>query len=101
MTWEFAYYTSLVKRIAKEQLVLDKQFAKDFLALRSKMYAKKISGPEFWAQYKKLLLESVGGNKKLLQELLEKTDKEMKARFKEAEKQPKEERPPLDLRLPE
>lgn len=102
---EFANYTFLIKRIANMQLFLDKKFIKEYVELRAKLYTKKISGLKFWEQYKKALLRSVQGNKALLNSLLRKTDNEMKRRFKEAErtekKEAKEEKPVIDLSLPE
>jgi len=102
MNLEFAYNTGLVKKVAGAQLVLDKEFARESLGLRGKLYTKKISGADFWAQYKKALLESVGKNKAALQSIFRKLDPEMRERIKEAEQTEKtEKKPPLDLRLPE
>ena len=100
MDLEFAYYASLLKRIARNQMVLDKQFAKELLVLQRKLYAKKVSPKAFWEQYKKALLKSVEKNKKALTGILKKTDKEMKARFSEAERKKAKGEPPIDLSLP-
>ncbi len=75
MDLEFAYYVSLLKRIAQNQLVLDKKFAEEFFSLRRKMYAKRISPKEFWTGYKKILLTSLESNKKLAGDIFKKTEK--------------------------
>lgn len=102
---EFAGYTAMIKRIANMQLFLDKNFIKDYIELRKNLYTKKITGLKFWEQYKKALLKSVQGNREIVNSLLRKTDNEMKRRFKEAEKaerkEMKEEKPVIDLSLPE
>ena len=90
MNIEFGYNTALIKRVAKTQVLIDKEFASDVVNTRRKLFQHKISGSEFWEQYKKALLKSVGKNKKTVQAMFSKVDKEMKKRFKEAEKEEKE-----------
>lgn len=98
----FAWQTHLIKQMGKIQLLVDPRFKNELHALQLKIYAKKITGPKFWEEYKKILLKSVGKDKKILQELLKKTNKKLTQQFKEAEKQaPKEQKPPIDLSLPE
>ncbi len=99
MDLEFAYYVSLLKKIAQNQLLLDKKFAEEFFSLRRKLYAKRVSPKEFWAGYKKILLTSLDTNKKALSDIFKKTEKTMGERFEELE-QEQAQRPPLDLSLP-
>ena len=103
MNLHFALNSSLIKRIARTQLLVDADFARQFFRLRARLYTKKISSKQFWEQYKKLLLKSVSKDKQRVSDLLRKTDKEMKGQFAEEAQRKKElERKPLiDLSLPE
>ena len=103
MNTRFVANTSLIRRIARMQILVDKQFANEVFKLRKKLYSKKISPQDFWKQYKEALLKSASKNKQSLQEIFKKTDKEMQKRFKQAEKESKEkkeEKPLIDLSLP-
>ncbi len=71
-------------------MIIDQEFKKKLDDLRVKLYEKKISGTVFWETYKKILLKSVGKNKKTAQQLIKKTDKRLKQQFKEAEQQTKD-----------
>jgi len=102
MSLAFAYNTSLIRRISRTQMLLDNGFVKQYLRLRRHLFTKKITPLEFWEGYKKALLESVGKNRAIVEELLINTDEEMKIRFKNAEKEEKEREkmPPIDLSVP-
>ena len=102
MDLDFAYTTSLIKKVAKTQMLIDKDFAKESQDLRLKLLEHKISGEKFWEQYKGVLLKSVGKNKVTVQEMFKKIDKEILKRFKEAEEYEKKNKgkPLLDFSLP-
>jgi len=99
---ELLIETALIKKIAKNQATIDADFAKQVVELRMKLLQKKITGEKFWEQYKATLLKSVGKNKDTVQTMLNKIDKEMKDRFKQAEQHEKENKgkPLVDLSLP-
>ena len=97
MAMEFSFETALIKKIARNQMAIDSEFAKQAVELKTKLVQKKISGEKFWEEYKKNLLKSTEKNKKTLQGLFEKTDKTIKQQFQQAQEQ---ETKSQDLSLP-
>ncbi|MFH1224171.1 MAG: hypothetical protein V1676_00020 [Candidatus Diapherotrites archaeon] len=99
---DFMLYQEMLKEVARFQMQLDRKFAEKVLDLKSKLLKREISATAFWNGYKKILLESVGKDKKLIGELVKKMDKKMKERCVEAEKEEKKNKgkPPIDLSLP-
>ncbi|MBN2126795.1 MAG: hypothetical protein JW703_00205 [Candidatus Diapherotrites archaeon] len=94
-------YSIMVREIARFQQALDPQFELQLFELRSKMLLKKITPKKFWEEYKKLLLKSIAKNELKIKKILSNADKEMSISFNQAEKEPTEEPPKIDLRLPE
>jgi hypothetical protein len=93
-------YSIMVREIARFQQGMDSQFELQLLELRSKLFLKKITPKKFWEEYKKLLLKSIAKNESKIKKILKNADKEMNLSFKEAEKEPIEEKPKIDLSLP-
>jgi len=89
-----------IKQIAKFQMELDQKFAEEANKLHAQLVLRKITGSQFWESYKKSLTKSIGKNKKLLQDLIKKTDKTMKEQFKTAQQIDTKEKPKIDLKLP-
>lgn len=99
---DFTLYQEMLKEVARFQMRLDRKFAEKVIDLRSKLFKRELSATAFWDGYKKILLESIGRDKKLVQELITKMDKRMKEQCKEAEKEEKKNKgkPLIDLSLP-
>lgn len=100
MDLEFNLNTARIKLMARSQMQIDETFAKEIIDLRRKLYLRKISGLEFWEEYKQSLKKSLEKNEKTFQDLIEKTDKKMKEGFTIAEKN-QGSKPVIDLKLPE
>lgn len=88
-----------IKQMAKFQMELDPKFAEEANKLHAQLVLRKITGSQFWEAYKKSLTKSIQKNKKLLQDLIKKTDKTMKEEFKTAQ-QTETQKPKIDLKLP-
>lgn len=105
---KFALYSSLLKGVARFQMGVDRRFSDKWWSLRRKVLDKKITATAFWLEYKKILIDSASRDKKIVKHLIGKIDREMTQLCKETEKAEKkrakekeEEKPPLDLSLPE
>lgn len=94
-------YPIIVREIARFQQSIDTDFEDKLFSLRIKMRSQIITPEKFWEEYKKALLKSVSKDKKTVTDILKKADKEMLLLFKHARKLPQEEKPKIDLRLPE
>jgi len=97
---QFSHNRAMIKKIARIQILIDKDFAKEMNNLSAKLVRREISGAFFFDQYKKIMLKSVGKNKETVQTIFSKVEKTIKKQFKEAEKTEKEKKPPIDLSLP-
>lgn len=82
-TKKFFSDTARIKEIAREQMTIDEEFRKEMFSIKKNLFTKKTGSLEFWSQYKTALNKSIEKNKKNLDELLKRTDREMKEKLKE------------------